>query len=128
MTVELNHTIVPASDKVASAQFLAGILGVAAGPQWGPFVPLKLDNGVTLDFDDQTGFAPHHYAFLVSDEEFDAGFARIEGAGIDHYADPMCQQVGEINHAYGGRGVYFRDPDGHLMELITQPYGDGPPR
>jgi catechol 2,3-dioxygenase-like lactoylglutathione lyase family enzyme len=123
MTVELNHTIVPSTDKRASAEFLAGILGVPAAPEWGPFIPLTLANGVTLDFMDATDFAQNHYAFLVSESEFDAIFDRIRGSGARFYADPGRRQPGQINHHYGGCGVYFDDPDGHLMEVITQPYG-----
>jgi catechol 2,3-dioxygenase-like lactoylglutathione lyase family enzyme len=126
MTAALNHTIVPATDKRASAEFLARILGVPAAPVWGPFAPLQLSNGVTLDFVDATDFAEHHYAFLVDESEFDAVFDRIRAAGTDFYADPGRRQHGEINHRYGGRGVYFDDPDHHLMEVLTQPYGAEP--
>ena len=127
MTVELNHTIVHARDKKASAEFLAGILGVEAGPPWGPFYPVRLANGVELDFTDvgDHPFTPTHYAFLVSEEDFDGIFARIKEAGLEFRADPHGGGVGEINHHDGGRGVYFPDPDGHLMEAITRPYGSG---
>jgi len=126
MTVELNHTIIPAKDKWASAKFLADILNLEAGPEWGHFVPVKTDNGVTLDFSDSTDFNPRHFAFLVSEAEFDAALARIRAAGVAHYANFRRERPGEINHLYGGRGVYFDDPNGHLMELITQPYGPVP--
>jgi catechol 2,3-dioxygenase-like lactoylglutathione lyase family enzyme len=122
MTIELNHIIIPARDKQKSATFLADILGVPAGAQWGPFVPVTVGNGVTLDYMDATDFRSHHCAFLVSDDEFDASMGRIRDAGITYYADPHHAEPGEINHLYGGRGVYFEDPDGHNMELITQPY------
>jgi hypothetical protein len=82
MTVELNHTIIPAKDKWASAKFLADILNLEAGPEWGPFVPVKTSNGVTLDFSDSEGFRPQHYAFLISEEEFDPALARIRAAGV----------------------------------------------
>jgi len=124
VSIELNHTIVAARDKQASADFLAGILGIPAGAPWGPFVPLQLANRVTLDYMDVPEVRPQHYAFLVSDDEFEAAFTRIRDAGLTYYADPGKQQPGEINHRHGGRGVYFDDPDGHLMELITAPYGD----
>ena len=124
MSIELNHTIVAARDKQASAGFLAGILGIAAGAPWGPFVPVQLANRVTLDYMTVPEVRPQHYAFLVSDAEFDAAFARIRDAGLTYYADPGKQQPGEINHRHGGRGVYFDDPDGHFMELLTAPYGD----
>src|SRR5688572_13001190 len=123
MSVELNHIIVPARDKQASAEFLAGILGLEASSQWGPFVPVRVSNGVTLDYMDAEDFRSHHCAFLVDEAEFDAIFARIQQAGMTYWADPYGQRPGEINHLYGGRGVYFRDPNGHVMEVITQPYG-----
>ena len=126
MTIELNHTIIPAKDKWASAKFLADILNLEAGPEWGHFVPVKTGNGVTLDFSDSEGFRPQHYAFLVSDAEFDAAFARIRAQGVRYYADPRRAKPGEINHLHGGRGVYFDDPNGHLLELITRPYGPTP--
>jgi len=126
MSVELNHTIIPAKDKWASAKFLGDILNLEAGPEWGHFVPVKTGNGVTLDFSDAEGFRPQHYAFLVSEAEFDAALARIRAAGVKHYANFRRERPGEINHLYGGRGVYFDDPNGHLLELITRPYGPIP--
>lgn len=128
MPVELNHTIIPAADKWASAKFLAGILGLEAGPEWSHFVPIRLANSVTLDFADAAGFRPQHYAFLVSEAEFDAALARLKSAGTAFYADFDRSGRGEINRLYGGRGVYFDDPNGHLLELITQPYGPVPER
>jgi catechol 2,3-dioxygenase-like lactoylglutathione lyase family enzyme len=95
-------------------------------PQYGPFIPVEIPNGVTLDYMDATDVRPQHCAFLVSEETFDAAFDRILKAGITYWADPFHQKPGEINHLYGGRGVYFDDPDGHNMELITRPYGDSP--
>ena len=124
MSVELNHTIIFARDKHASAEFLAGILGLRTAPQWSGFIPIEMSNGVTLDFVDSKDVRTQHYAFLVSDEEFDASFGRIKKAGITYYADPHKNERGEINHHWGGRGVYFDDPNGHLLELITKPYGD----
>ena len=124
MSVELNHTIIPAKDKWVSAKFLADILNLEAGPEWGHFVPVKTANGVTLDFDTREEFRPGHYAFLVSDAEFDAAFARIRAQGVRYYADPRRTKPGEINHLHGGRGIYFDDPNGHVMEIITHPYGD----
>ena len=120
---DLNHIIIPAKDKHASAQFLADILGVRTEPEWGHFVPVRTSNGVTLDFVDSKDVRTQHYAFLVDDAEFDAGFAKIKAQGVPYFADPHGQQPGEINHHWGGRGVYFEDPNGHLMELITKPYG-----
>ena len=123
---DLNHIIIPAHDKDKSAKFLADMLGTKARPQWGPFRPVQTSNGVTLDFVDSKDVRTQHYAFLVSDEEFDASFARLQKAGIIYYADPHKNGRGEINHLWGGRGVYFEDPDGHLLELITKPYGSLP--
>jgi extradiol dioxygenase family protein len=127
MSVELNHTIVHSRDNRESAEFLAGILGLEVGAEWGPFIPVATANGVTLDF----ATAPadsirmQHYAFLISEEEFDAAFERIKQAGITYYADPHGQHPGQINHNDGGRGLYFLDPVGHGMEIITRPYGSG---
>ncbi len=120
MPVALDHIIVPAHDKHASATFLADILGIPASPRWGPFVSLPLSNGVTLDFMDSERFEAQHCAFLMSDAEFDASFARIRDLGLRYWADPFRQQPGEINHRLGGRGVYFLDPSGHAMELLTR--------
>jgi catechol 2,3-dioxygenase-like lactoylglutathione lyase family enzyme len=128
MGVELNHIIIPAKDKWASAEFLAGILGLPAGPQWAGFVPVRTGNGVTLDYADSARFRPHHYAFLVSDAEFDAALSRMRDADVAFYADFNRDGRGEINRLYGGRGVYFDDPNGHLFELITRPYGPVPER
>ncbi|MFJ6939600.1 VOC family protein [Streptomyces sp. NPDC101132] len=127
MSVELNHTIVHALDNRASAAFLAHVLGLEVGTAWGPFVPVDTANGVTLDFASipAESIVPQHYAFLVSDDEFDAAFARIRDRGITYYADPFLKQPGEINHHHGGRGLYFKDPAGHGMEIITRPYGFG---
>jgi catechol 2,3-dioxygenase-like lactoylglutathione lyase family enzyme len=127
MSVQLNHTIVAARDKRVAAEFLAEILGLAVGAPFGPFLPVQTSNGVTLDFmDSQAGqIPPQHYAFLVSDEDFDAIFNRIQRAGIAFYADPGHQEVGQINHHDGGRGAYFSDPNGHNLEIITRPYGSG---
>ena len=120
----LNHIIIPAKDKDASALFLADILGVKARPQWGQFRPVQTSNGVTLDFVDSQDVRTQHYAFLVDDAEFDEGFAKIKAQGVPYFADPRRQQPGEINHHWGGRGVYFEDSNGHLLELITKPYGE----
>ena len=119
MTIELNHTIVPARDPKASAQFLAGILGLSVDPPVAHFTPVTLANHVTLDYDQDDDFGSHHYAFLVSDDEFDAAFARIQDSGVTFFADPACQQPGQIYRNLGRRGTYFRDPDGHLMEILT---------
>ena len=121
---ELNHTLVWCSDKNRSSTFLADILGLPAPRRFFHFEVVDLANGVSLDFYQKDGsVAQQHYAFLVSDAEFDAAFGRIKTAGLDYWADPARTMPGEINHHFGGRGVYFSDPDGHLLELITRPYG-----
>jgi catechol 2,3-dioxygenase-like lactoylglutathione lyase family enzyme len=119
MAIELNHTIVPARDPEASAGFLAGILGLPVDPPVAHFTPVTLANHVTLDYDQHDEPESHHYAFLVSDEEFDAAFDRITERGVSFYADPACRQAGQIYRKRGCRGTYFRDPDGHLMEILT---------
>jgi catechol 2,3-dioxygenase-like lactoylglutathione lyase family enzyme len=121
---ELNHTIVWCSDKQRSSQFLAGILGLPPARTFFHFLVIDLTNGVSLDYYQKEGpVSPQHYAFLVSDEEFDAAFGRVRDAGLDYWADPARSQPGEINTHFGGRGVYFPDPDNHLLELTTKPYG-----
>jgi len=126
MTVELNHTIVAAHDKWASARFLADLLGLEVSPEYGPFAPVRIPNGVTLDFMETSGpITPQHYAFLVSEDDFDTIFARIRQAGLAYWADPHHHRPGEINHNDGGRGAYFDDPNGHRLEILTRSYGSG---
>jgi catechol 2,3-dioxygenase-like lactoylglutathione lyase family enzyme len=126
MAVELNHHIIHARDPAASAQFLVELLGLQAPRRVYSFMAVETANGVSLDYMRHDGdISPNHYAFLVTEDEFDAIFGRIQARGLDYYADPGIQQKGEINHRYGGRGVYWQDPDGHLLEIITQPYGEG---
>jgi catechol 2,3-dioxygenase-like lactoylglutathione lyase family enzyme len=121
---QLNHTIIWCSDKHQSAAFLTSILGLPPARTFMHFLIVDLDNDVSVDFYQKEGeIARQHYAFLVSETEFDAGFGRIKAAGLPYWADPARAQPGEINHHWGGRGVYFEDPDGHLLELITKPYG-----
>jgi catechol 2,3-dioxygenase-like lactoylglutathione lyase family enzyme len=126
MSVELNHIIIPARDRRASAKFLAEILNVKVEPDWGGFVPVRTGNGVTLDFEEMQEFREMHCAFLVSEAEFDAALARMRAKGIAFYGNYRRERRGEINRLYGGRGVYFDDPSGHLFELITRPYGPVP--
>ena len=126
MSVQLNHTIVSCRDQQRSAAFLTGILGLPPPARFGHFLVVEADNGVSLDFAETNGeITAQHYAFLVGEEEFDASFARIRGDGLPYWADPGRNRRGEINHRDGGRGVYFEDPDGHLLEIITRPYGSG---
>jgi catechol 2,3-dioxygenase-like lactoylglutathione lyase family enzyme len=124
MTALLNHTIVHARDKDASARFLTEILGLSPPTAYGPFAVVELGNDVSLDYVTDDG-PPHlqHYAFLVSEDEFDAIHARIVERGLEFWADPFHRQPGRINTNDGGRGVYWDDPDGHNLEIITVPYG-----
>lgn len=124
MPAQLNHTIVSSSNQSRSARFLAEMLARPAPVRFGPFEVVELDNGVSLDFATVEGpIQPQHYAFLISEADFDAVFGRIREQGLEYWADPMGHRPGEINHNDGGRGVYFLDPDGHYMEMITRPYG-----
>ena len=126
MPVQLNHTIVAATDAEASARWYAEMLGLDEPVRFGPFWQISTSNGVKLDFDiAESTIRPQHYAFLVSEDDFDGIFGRILDSGIDYYADPMGRRHKEINHNDGGRGVYFPDPDGHWLEAITRPYGSG---
>jgi catechol 2,3-dioxygenase-like lactoylglutathione lyase family enzyme len=128
MAVQLNHTIVAARDKGVSAAFLAEILGLGEPKPFGPFLGVLVDNDVTLDFVDWTGdgdITRQHYAFLVSEAEFDDIFGRIQARGLDYWADPHHDVPGRINTRDGGRGCYFDDPDGHVLEILTRPYGSG---
>lgn len=126
MTAQLNHTIVYASNPTRSARFLTELLGLAAPVRFGPFQAVELDNGVSLDFAAADGpIQPQHYAFLISEADFDAVFDRIREQGLEYWADPRRSRPGEINRNDGGRGVYFPDPDGHFLEVITRPYGSG---
>ncbi|MFP5070171.1 VOC family protein [Pseudonocardia nantongensis] len=122
---ELNHTIVHSHDKRAGAAYLAEILALPEPQPFGPFLVLQTGNGVSLDYTDSGGsdIAPQHYAFLVSDTEFDAAFGRIVDRGQEYWADPGHTRPGEVNTNDGGRGVYFDDPSGHVLEILTVPYG-----
>jgi catechol 2,3-dioxygenase-like lactoylglutathione lyase family enzyme len=122
--VTLNHTIVHVRDRTASARFYADILGVPEPKPFDHFMVVVLSNDVSLDFlDVRPEFSSQHYAFLVSEDEFDAIFERIKQRGLDYWADPGHTKQGSINHNDGGRGVYWSDPDGHNLEIITRPYG-----
>lgn len=126
MTARFNHTIVHARDKRVSADFLTQVLELPAPAPFGPFLSVQLGNDVALDFVDDDGeIATQHYAFLVSEAEFDRIFARIVGRGLVYWADPGRHRPGEINTRDGGRGVYFEDPSGHFLEILTRPYGSG---
>ncbi len=119
MAILLNHTIVPARDKNASAVFFARIMGLEPAPAMGHFAPVRINDTLTFDFDNSEDFERHHYAFQVSDEEFDAIYGRIKVEGVPHGSGPRSHTDGQINHRSNGRGVYFEGPDGHLLELMT---------
>jgi catechol 2,3-dioxygenase-like lactoylglutathione lyase family enzyme len=126
MSVQLNHTIVTVRDKKEAAEFLTRLLGLPEPTVFGPFLVVELANGVSLDLADDHGpVVPRHYAFLVSEDEFDAIFERIRSARLTYWADPGHRQAGEINTNDGGRGLYWDDPNGHNLEIITRPYGSG---
>jgi catechol 2,3-dioxygenase-like lactoylglutathione lyase family enzyme len=120
----LDHTAVFASDRRLSAEFLAAVLGLRVGAPFGPFLPVDLGNGVTLDYYEKTDepIQGQHYAFLVPEEQFDSMIARLEALGVTYYADPSHTEPGRVNDLFGGRGAYFDDPDGHNMEIMTRPY------
>jgi catechol 2,3-dioxygenase-like lactoylglutathione lyase family enzyme len=120
MAIELNHTIVPAHDKVASAKFFARIFRLPFEENAvGYFAPVRVNNALTLDFADSNDVAIHHYAFKVSEEEFEAIFARLRQEGRGYGSGPYSREDMQINHRGGGRGVYFCDPNGHVLELLT---------
>ncbi len=128
MTICFNHTIVAARDKRESAEFLTELFGLPSPKPFGRFMVVSLEHGVSLDFADVPEgeeIRRQHYAFLVSEEEFDAIYGKIKSRGLQHWADPGATKPGEINHRDGGRGVYFLDPAGHAMEILTRPYGSG---
>jgi catechol 2,3-dioxygenase-like lactoylglutathione lyase family enzyme len=124
MPPQLNHTIVRVHDKEKSAAFLTEILGLPEPTRFGQFVVVELDNSVSLDFADDHGeVAPQHYAFLVAEGEFDVILDRIRAKNLPYWADPMRRRPGTINTNDGGRGVYWEDPNGHFLEILTRPYG-----
>jgi catechol 2,3-dioxygenase-like lactoylglutathione lyase family enzyme len=127
MAIKLNHTIVHSRDKRVSAEFFAGLFNRPAPVAFGPFLDVEVDNEVTLAFLDADGMEVQmqHYAFIVSEQEFDQIFNRVKERGMTYWADPHMEQKGKINRHDGGRGVYFQDPSGHLLEIITRPYGSG---
>lgn len=120
MAITLNHTIVPAHNKEASAQFFANIFGLKVESQMSHFAVVQVNDTLTFDFANRENFESHHYAFHVSDEEFDAIFARVKEAGLEYSSDPMHQNKGQFNYRKGGRGFYFYDPNGHNLELLTR--------
>jgi catechol 2,3-dioxygenase-like lactoylglutathione lyase family enzyme len=128
MAITFNHTIVAAKDRRESADYFTELFGLPPAAEFGHFLAVTLNHGVSLDFAQAPGDAdihPQHYAFLVSEAEFDAIYGRIRSRGQEHWADPRGARPGEINDNDGGRGVYFQDPSGHYLEIITRPYGSG---
>lgn len=124
MPVQLNHTIVRAHDKHETARHLVEILGLGEPAKVGPFLEVKVSNGVSLDIADDHGEPhPQHYAFLVTEQEFDEIHERIKARGLDWWADPFHKLPGQVNHDDGGRGLYWDDPNGHVLEILTVPYG-----
>ena len=124
MTVKLNHTIVHARDQRAAAEFYSSVFGLGKPVPFGPFLDVETANEVTLAIlETDEKFEAQHYAFLVSEAEFDQIFGRVKARGLAYWADPGRKQKDEINTHFGGRGVYFEDPSGHLLEIITRPYG-----
>ncbi|HEX4811261.1 MAG TPA: VOC family protein [Nonomuraea sp.] len=124
MAVHLNHTIVPARDRDATAAFFVDVLGLDPAPIYGPFRVVSLDNGVSLDVVQVDGEIPsQHYAFLVSENEFDQIWGRIKERGLTYWADPAHREPGRVNTNDGGRGLYWSDPNNHNLEIITVPYG-----
>ncbi len=126
MTIALNHTIVWCTDKERSSTFMTELFELPPARPFGMFAVVEVDNGVSLDFaEGDRDVKKQHYAFLVGEDDFTAIYGRIVERGLDHWADPGRRQAGEINRHDGGRGVYFQDPDGHLLEILTRPYGSG---
>jgi catechol 2,3-dioxygenase-like lactoylglutathione lyase family enzyme len=123
----LNHTIVWVRDREESARFLVELLDLPEPTEYGPFLVVQVDNDVSLDYavTEDGEIHPQHYAFLVTEPEFDAVFGRIRERGLTHWADPGRRRAGEVNTNDGGRGVYWEDPSGHFLEIITRPYGSG---
>lgn len=123
MTVSFNHTIIAAKDRNESARFFREIFELPEAPSWGPFTNVQLEDGVLLQFaEPPVDIQMQHYAFLVDDGLFDRAYARLQTKGIEHWADPQMQLAGQTNTEHGGRGVYFKDPAGHGLEMITRPY------
>ena len=128
MPIAFNHTIVAARDKRESAEFLTELFGLPGPTPFGHFLTVNLEHGASLDYTDISEgeeIRPQHYAFLVSEDDFDAIYGKIQSRGLQHWADPGRQRPGEINTRDDGRGVYFPDPAGHFLEILPRPYGSG---
>ena len=128
MAITFNHTIVAAKNREESASFFTELFGLPPAKEFGPFLAVELNHGASLDYaqvPEHEDIRPQHYAFLVSEDEFSEIYGRIQARGMQHWADPHGAHPGEINPHDGGRGVYFQDPSGHYLEIITRPYGSG---
>ena len=121
MSITLNHTIVPSRDKQRSAEFFARVMGLSAPSPAGHFVQVRIDENLNFDWDNRESFDHHHYAFVVTDQQFDDIFGRLKSEGASYGSQPNSPANSEINNRRGGRGLYFADPDGHLMEIMTVP-------
>jgi catechol 2,3-dioxygenase-like lactoylglutathione lyase family enzyme len=122
MTITLNHTIVPSRDKHAAARLFAQLFGQSFEGVSGHFAPVRVNETLTLLFDDDVdAFESHYYAFYVDDPEFDAVLQRVQAAGLPFGSAPWSIDDGELNNWNGGRGFYFKDRDGHIIELMTVP-------
>jgi catechol 2,3-dioxygenase-like lactoylglutathione lyase family enzyme len=119
MTIHLDHTIVPAHDKEGSARFFARIFGLSYDGPMSHFAPVRINDTLTIDFDNCDQFERHHYAFKISEAEFDEIFDRVKAEGITYGSGPRSSEDMAINHRHGGRGFYFKDPNGHLLEVLT---------
>ena len=121
--ITLNHTIIPSLDNVEAAKFYANIFGFDFIKEWGHFAVVKASSTLTLDFvTSEEKISSHHYAFKVNEQQFDEIFERIKSINLAYGSGPDTQDDGEINHLHGGRGVYFKDPSGHVLEMITTDY------
>jgi catechol 2,3-dioxygenase-like lactoylglutathione lyase family enzyme len=123
MPVTFNHTIIASTDRAESARFFRDLFELPEAPSWGPFLNVQLSDGVLLQFaEPPVEIQMQHYAFLVDDDLFDRAYARLRAENIEHWADPQTKRPNETNTEHGGRGVYFKDPSGHAIEIITRPY------
>ncbi len=123
MSVSFNHTIIASKDRAESVRFFRELFELPEAPSWGPFRNIQLPDGVLLQFaEPPVEIQMQHYAFLVDDDLFDRAYARLRAAGVEHWADPHGKRPNETNTEHGGRGVYFKDPSGHGIEIITRPY------
>ena len=123
MSVSFNHTIIASTDRAAQVQFYCDLFEVPEAASWGPFRNIQLPDGVLLQFaEPPVEIQMQHYAYLVDDDLFDRAYARLCAQGVEHWADPQFKRPGETNTEHGGRGVYFKDPSGHGIEILTRPY------